>query len=228
MNTKMAGSALVAIAGAAVLLMGARTMYLEATPNMRGGSTAISRIANMADGSAPIGLTLLTQHHALLDCEQTLRSSVSLEIQYLSPDQRERLPKTCAQMARNIVARSPADSFAWFVSAAAAAAMSDPLALNADLERSQVTGPNEGWLASMRLELAENNLASLNASTLATHQQDMRIVAATGGYISSVARRFVLDEDFRQRMSAALENMTAKDQARFLSAVRAALNSPGR
>lgn len=228
MNYKKSSRTLVAVAGVAVLLMGARAMYLEAMPNIRGGSTALSRVASMPDGGAPIGLTVLTHHQALLDCEQTLRSSLSLEMKYLPVDKRDDLPKICADMASNIVNSNPADSFAWFVGAAAAAARSDDAKLNADLARSWLTGPNEGWLASMRLEMAENNLAKLDDNNLALHRQDMRLVAGTYIYMSAVARRFVLDDDFRQRMTAELKTMTATDQAHFLSAVRAALNASGR
>src|SRR5690606_33940252 len=153
------------------------TMYREAAPNLRGGATAIGRVAAMPDGSASVGLTLLSQHTALLDCEQTLRSAQSLEMRYLTEDRRQRLTDICADMAGNILARSPADSFAWLVAALAAAQRGDNDAFNQAFIRSYDNGRHEGWLANMRVTAAESHLEALLPAAMALHEQDIKLVA---------------------------------------------------
>ncbi|MGV8955669.1 MAG: hypothetical protein ACOH2M_31540 [Cypionkella sp.] len=218
---------LVGLAGLTIALMGAWTMYQEVMPNLRGGSSAITRVASMPAGDAPIGLTVLSQRQALLDCEKTLRLAHGFEMRYLSAGQQLRLPGICAEMASGVVARSPADSLAWFIRAAAATAMNDSELFNTALSRSQLAGPHEGWIAVMRVELAEHNFAQLDSHALAQHSLDLQLVAASNRYRWGTARRFVRDADFRERMTEELETVDPTVQRSFLSAVRRILTSNG-
>ena len=226
MNQRNTGQWPIALVGLAVLLMGGWTMYQEATPNLRGGTSAIERLLTMPDGEAPIGLTILSQHRALLDCEEVFRSERAIEMQYLQPVEREQLVISCGQMADAILAKSPTDSFAWLVRAAAHAAQDDNPGFNVALRNSQLSGPNEGWLANMRVQVAEANLTALTEETLIGHEHDMQVAATV--YSPTLARRYVSDEDFRIRMTKVLETMQPQDQRRFLAAIRAALTTSGR
>ena len=218
----------IALVSVTVFLMGGWTMYLEAAPNLRGGTTAISRLSAMPNGEAPIGLTVLSQHRALLDCEELFRSVRAIEMQYLSPAEREQLVAICGEMADVTLAKSPVDSFAWLIRAGASAAQGDNSGFNAALQNSQSSGPNEGWLANMRVEAGEANLASLSEETFTGHERDMQVAASIHTYASGMARRYVSDEGFRIRMTKVLEIMRPQEQRRFLSAIRAALTKSGR
>ena len=228
MNQYRSSFLLVAFAGLATALMGAWTMYQEIMPNLRGGTSPVTRIAAMPDGAAPIGLTLLSRHQALLDCDTTLRSAHALEMQYLAADDQRRLPAICADMASRIVAQGPADSFAWYIRAAAAAALDDSATFNTALNRSQLTGPHEGWIADMRVGLAENNLTRLDSQAMAQHNLDLQLVASTNRYRWRTVGRFVRDAAFRERMTAQLDALEPTAQRRFLASVRRILTASGR
>lgn len=228
MNQTIDGRWPIALLGLAVTLLGAWTMYQEAMPNFAGGRTAIARLAAAPDSDVPLGLTVRSQHSALLDCEMIFRSSRAIEMQYLLADEQDRLVSLCGQMADAVIAQSPQDAFGWFIRAAASAATGDMAGFNDAMLRSQLTGPNEGWLASMRVGLAEAHLASLDQATSDANLHDLQVVASTYIYAPTLARRFVADDDFRTRMTSVLETMPPADQRRFLSAVRAILTATGR
>jgi hypothetical protein len=228
MIRKYTGQWTVAVAGLAILVMGTWTMYVEAMPNFRGGTTAIARLATVPSGKEPIGLTILSQHRALLDCEQFFRSSRSLEMQYLPQSTRDQLPTVCGQLATSVLGRAPIDSFAWLIRAAASAEEGEEPGFNTALRSSQLSGPNEGWLASMRLEVGEANWSLLSADTLIGHERDMQVAASAYIYAPVVARRYVSDTAFRARMNKVLETMQPASQRRFLTIVRATLTASGR
>nr|WP_295884931.1 hypothetical protein [uncultured Devosia sp.] len=215
------------IAGVLAALLGFWVMYQEAAPNVRGGATAIARVANMPDGEAPIGLTLLSQHRALLDCEQVLRSGQALEMQFLSVADQQRLIDVCRDMASDLTELNPSDSFAWLVLASAAASRGDTPGFNSALLQSQATGPNEGWIASLRVTASERNYAMLSAEALSRHNEDIELVAG-GPYAPSVARLYISSVQFRTRMDELLKRMAPVHQRTFLDAVRSVLSKSGR
>ena len=216
-----------AAAGVLTALLGFWTMYLEAAPNLRGGSTAIARVASMPDGQAPIGLTVLSQHRALLDCEQVLRSGRALEMQFLPEAEQQRLIDVCRDMADDVAGRNPSDSFAWLVLASAAAAGGDAPGFNIALQQSHATGPNEGWIASMRVATSERYSALMSAEATDRHDEDIKLVAG-GQYAPTVARLYLASAQFRTRMGALLEGMAPADQRTFLDTVQNVLSDSGR
>lgn len=228
MNQIIDGRWPIALAGLAVLLLGGWTMYQEVSPNLRGGTTAIGRVLAMPDGNAPIGLALMSQHRALLDCELIMRSERSLEMQYLQADERQRAVDNCGQMAGNILARSPANSFAWLVKAATAIGQGNVTEFNDALLRSYLTGPNEGWIASLRLRMAEAHIDELTGEARDRHDLDLALVASDALLAAPLARQYLTSGPLRGRMKEVLETMPPADQQQFLRAVQTALTASGR
>lgn len=219
---------LITLAGVVALCLGGWTAFQESAQNFRGGSTPVRQLLAMADANAPIGLSIMSQRNTLMDCELALRSDRSLEVAYLSSEESERLLPLCRNIAANVAGRSPAMSLAWIVLAAAAARSDDMTTFNDSLVRSQLTAPNEGWLADLRLRQADAHLADLSDEAVAGYEGDLRVLTFDPYQIWTLARRYIADEPFRARMQVALETTPTVVQARFLDYVSQVLASEGR
>lgn len=219
---------LITLAGIATLCLGVWVGFQESAQNFRGGSTPIMQLLSMPDGNAPIGLSILSQRNPLMDCEVALRSDQSLELAYLSPEEATRIVPLCSDIAAQVTSRTPAMSLAWLVAAAAAARSGDMQSFNDDLVRSQITAPNEQWLARLRLRQADANLAQLGPEAVTGYEGDLRVLAFDPVEIWVLVRRYIADQQFRPYMQAALETMPSAIQAQFLQNVSQMLSSEGR
>jgi hypothetical protein len=211
---------LVGIAGACTALAGAYCMYAEAAPVLRGGTTAYSRLDAMPDGTASIGLSLLSQNFALRDCQIALNGRNSGIARLQGAEFRERLPQLCADMAENVLSRTPAQGHARLVLALAASHRGDMTALDANLRASQALSAGETRYARPRVVLAEANIAALSVDGTSRHQSDMLLLLRSGQGIWTLAQRYVDDEGLRTRLAAVLPLAAPEEQSRFLGAVR--------
>lgn len=216
------------VAAVAATLTGAWTMYQEAQPNLRGGNTAVTRLAGLPETGAAVGLSTLTQRQALLDCELVLRSNRAIALQYVDAEQRDRLPAICLGIADQITAASPANALAWLVGAVGEIAAGDAAEFNARLMKSYLTSPRELWLARMRTRIAEAHHGSLLPDLVPHHDADIMLVAASPGHNTDLALKYLRDGSFRTRMSTLLETMAPAGQQSFLHAVRGILAASGR
>jgi hypothetical protein len=126
----------------------------------------------------------------------------------------------CAARAADIVATTPTDSFAWLVRAAASVRLLANDDFNAALRQSQLTGPNEQWIARLRVDLAENYFSRLSAETIKSEAADLKLLASGHKGVAVIARRYVSDPDFRARITAIVEAMPQDRQVAFLNNVK--------
>lgn len=210
----MAVVAIVAIA------LGARTVIGESRLFLATATTAPGRIIDVAEGRGDIGLATQSQKAFLLDCSQTMTALISPPVLALTPEQRSLLAPTCRSIAQRAVAASPTSSFAYFVQAAAAAAMGDDASYNQSLQLSYLTGPNEEWIAEWRLLLVERQGERTHADLAAYHDDDIRLMIRSFRGITTIAAYFVGREAFRDRVTTLLDSLPPADQSRFLSYVR--------
>ncbi|CAN7280640.1 hypothetical protein LJR255_001330 [Pararhizobium sp. LjRoot255] len=127
---------------------------------------------------------------------------------------------TCGGRALQIVSVTPTDSFAWLVRAAASVRLLASDEFNAALRQSQLTGPNEQWIARFRVELAETYFPRLSAETVKTEAADLKLLASSERGVKLIAKRYVSNPDFRARITAIVETMPPDRQIAFLGNVK--------
>ncbi|WP_137152288.1 hypothetical protein [Devosia sp. FKR38] len=209
-----------AVVAVFAIALGARTVIGESRFYLATANTAPGRIIDVAEGRADIGLATQSQKSFLLDCAQTMTTLLSADVLALTPEHRSQLAPSCRTIAQRAVAASPTNSFAYFVQAAAAAALDDKVAYNQSLQLSYLTGRNEEWIAEWRLLLVERQGDRTNADLATYHDDDIRLMIRSFRGISTIAAYFVSREDFRDRVTTLLDSLPPADQSRFLSYVR--------
>lgn len=218
---------IIGVAGAGTVLLGAYCVYAEAAPIARGGDHAFERLERMANGHEPIGISGLSQNFALRDCNTALAGYRGLSMRLQDDAFQARLPGLCAEIAEQVLTRTPASGLAELVLAEIAAHNNDFAELDARLRASQALSPGEGHLAAARTALAEANIDAMSADGLERHQSDLLLLMRAGRNIWHVAQLYVDSEAARVRIAAALKLMTPDEQAHFLGAVRRLLDLQG-
>ncbi len=140
---------------------------------------------------------------------------------------RDRVADNCLQISHRIADAAPTSSFAHFVEAVALYEKSDYEAFNDAYVRSQVTGPNEAWIAQSRFYLAERAIFELSGTARRAHESDLATLAQSQFGLTTIATYYVRTPDFRDRITAIVETLPAVDQRRFLSAIKSAKRASG-
>jgi hypothetical protein len=116
----------------------------------------------------------------------------------------------------------PSYAYGWYSIAAFSFALADDERGLYALRRSQAVAKSEQWLTERRVQLSEIYLAQLDEAALASHRQDLILLAQSNRGVRSIARRYVEDANFRERITALVETLPDADQARFVANVRLA------
>jgi|Cruoilmetagenom7_1024161.scaffolds.fasta_scaffold00125_52 hypothetical protein len=133
----------------------------------------------------------------------------------------------CASGLEQIVRNSPGDAIAWSSLALIRAQNADAQGLFDALAWSRATAPAELWIAARRVRLAEPMLAVLSPADALGHHQDMLVLAQSLRGVRQIATRYLTDLEFRDRIVALVESLSAEDQVRFLQNVRRAAREAG-
>jgi len=208
-----------AIFGIVTLALGAWVLTQETETYLYNAGTALTSIDQRPEG-APSGLGISTRRDLLQECELTLRSSQSIELALQPNIDYARLRSKCADIAQSIAQNSPVFSLAWAVAAEAASQTSDWDAMNLYLKSSQLSGPNEQTIGRVRFEVADSNFDKLNADGRSLYDQDLEMLVRSQKGIPYIARRYILDDQFRSRITQVLETMNPADQRRYISTLR--------
>lgn len=228
MASKTTSGIVLAVLSLGLTVAAASAMYQESRVYLRNGLTSIERAREVAADSSVIGLSHGAMGIALADCTAAMKQSRSLEMQYLPVAERDALYSGCLTLASNVRSQSPANGLAWFAGAQASLLKGDVASFNTDLATSQLVTPTEQWIAEQRVQLAENNLAALDATALAAHDADLRMLVYGGLGLRSLAQRYVRDASFRERITAIVETMPPENQQRFLNSLRSVIRNAGR
>jgi len=132
--------------------------------------------------------------------------------------------QTCADRAGEIVAEAPSNGFAWLTRAAASARLLRMEDFNLALRNSQLTAPNEQWIARYRVNLAETYFAQLNPAARKAEDADLRLLASSERGVKLIAQRYIASPDFRARITAVVETMPPQRQISFLRSVKRAMD----
>lgn len=128
--------------------------------------------------------------------------------------------KKCEKVASEIIAAMPTNSYAWWVKAFAHAALGDEKQFNDSMQRSQLTGPNEQWIADLRVRFSEDNFALLSEASKAAHEKDIALLALSSSGAETVANKYISNPNSRERIIRIVEKLPAATQRNFLSRVR--------
>lgn len=192
----------------------------EASAYLVPGANSFERIVALGQDPEAPGMALSTRDFALRDCVRAVTRTHSLEARYLPADVLEALPDNCLAMANDLLSEVPSHSYAWYAGAAALAAMQDWGGMNQYLRRSQASGPTEQWIATERVALGERFSAHLEPATVAAQDADLRILVFSSRGVRLMARHYIANAAFRERITAIVETMTDAQQRRFLNVLR--------
>jgi hypothetical protein len=160
----------------------------------------------------------LRSEYALIEACYQASFSLSMMIQPLAT--RAQLMDSCRRRLSIIEERSPVNGFAWVVSAELDGYREDAQALARDLRMSISAAPYEQWLAQRRVEVVERYGNLVGSTTRADEDQDLAVLVASSRGIQFVARRYLQDAAFRDRVLAVVEALSETQQARFIAEVR--------
>lgn len=205
-----------------LVVAGSWVAYREAAPYFAGGILPQERFTALVEDSLRPGPSIASQRLVLTSCVDAI-TSVYGRIQ--PTERRGIVQERCLEIAEQIGATDRTDSLAWYVAALTASRLGRPPLMNGYIRSSQQTGPNEQWLAELRVALAEDNFANLEPDTLRGHEADLRLLAVSPAGVRSIARRYVDDAGFRERITAVVETMDPSVQRRFVDQVQAAVGN---
>jgi hypothetical protein len=146
----------------------------------------------------------------------------------LQPGERVELARlNCLETAEKAVAQMPSYALGWYSKSLFSYQLGQLQAGDFALVQAQQVGAHEQWIAEGRVQLAEDHFATLSPAALAGHQRDLALLAQSGRGVASVARRYVSQPDFRERITGIVEQLPPEDQVRFLNNVRRATQTLG-
>lgn len=208
----------------ALLVLASVSAFSELRPFVAGGGDRASRYQAYVDGTSVSGFSSFSQTLVLQDC---LKMVTSIYGRLQPQDQRTSVLENCRGEAAAITERAPTQSLAWFVQALIAAETDNPDTLNLTLAKSRLAGPNEQWIAEVRVELAEKNYDLLNAENLKGNDQDLLMLVRSNRGVRTIARRYIQKPEFRRRVADLVETLPEETQQKFVRNVRSTARQLG-
>jgi len=211
-----------AILSLALIASGAFMARNEAAAFFWGAGTPDEQFLGLADAQIITPASIQGSRMASSICLEALssvRSRISRE------DDRAVARNKCLSLLQNLVIAMPSNGHAWFVGAFLYFQAEDFENGNRWLLMAQRTSPNEQWIAEARVALAEDNLDKLTPITRDRHEQDLRLLVQSQRGIHSIARRYVENAGFRERITDIVDTLEPATQQHFVNIVRAAASS---
>jgi hypothetical protein len=203
---------------------GAAVTLLEARPFELVTAQGIERWQLLRRGVPEAGLSLRSDRNVLDGC---LAAITSVYGRMRSNEERLALADNCGRFAEGSAAIMPSNSYAWYLASLAAAQNATTAKFEEYWLLSAKTGQNEQWIAGLRVALLEDHLALASPALFEAERRDLAVLAMSRMGIASIARRYVSQPDFRERVVSVVEQLPPADQARFLAAVTEEANSSG-
>lgn len=209
---------LIAASGLLVAL-GGYASVLEAAPLFTTGPTANSQFEAWLEGRAASGLSLSSHVTLMNSCVLALTSAYG---RAQPTRHRLRVARACADYAKSATGSSPSFAYGWYVLALTSSIRAEWDTMNRAIQAAQVTAPTEQWLTELRVALAEDNFDRLEAAVARGQELDLALLVRSARGISSIAKRYVVDQAFRARITDIVEKLDPASQRAFIDAVRAA------
>ena len=207
-----AASLLVALA----LLAGYREIGASV---MRSPDVALRFEASLS-GAMPDPLSYAGRRQILLDCVEMM-NSVYARVQPASAFLQ--MAVFCKDEAARSMQSNPHYGFAAYVLARIAALEADWTQFNRMLRISQAGAATEQWISLERLRLYVHHAERLAPETFAARAADIRLLFESPAGISAIAALYRDTAGLRDLIGKEAESLSEEKQARFVEAVRAAL-----
>lgn len=192
----------------------------ESTAYRARGDTSIQRIAAIATADIGIPVTSPESTRLLLDCLAVAERRQSLTMRFQPPEMQDAIHQTCHDLAQTLSLRRPTSALVWFARASLAASDKDWDTFTLALGHSYETGASVQWIAERRAALAEDNLARLDTDLLERHHDDLELLVRSPRGIATIARRYLTNPEFRERIAAIVETLPDQTQIDFLRMIR--------
>ena len=202
----------------------AAAIFIETRPYGLFLAESVERWQDLRTETMDQGLSLQSSRAVLDIC---LSAITSVYGRMRSAEDRLALINNCGDFAVSSAAIMPSNSYAWYIASLAAAQNADMSKFEESWLLSAQTGQNEQWIAGLRVALLEDNLSLASAALFEAERRDLAVLTLSKMGIGSIARRYVSQPDFRERVVSVVETLPDADQARFLAAVTQEANSSG-
>ena len=202
------------------LSLGALTLRAEAGATALGaGSTRLPQFLAMMEQDLPLPLSVQGRRVLLENCEMALQATSPLALRFATDAQQAMVGPFCRALSEEVVAAAPTDAYAWLVLAMSQIRSGETDEASRSIVWSGLTGRNESWIAQQRFDLVQDHYAEISPAARAVGDADtVLLVPSSRGAV--VARRYVLDEAFRQRAEQLIEAQPEDVQRRFVSLIR--------
>jgi hypothetical protein len=204
-------------------LVGGYAGYAEVAPYLDSVAGPAQRLADLAAG-LPLPVSEASRAALVRECYAIATSTLG---RAQPTTRRVALLQSCRSMADEIWAAAPSVGLVPTLSAEFSADLHDKGRFNADLARSFLAAPNEQWLAEVRVQVVEANFDLASAATIDLERKDLSVLVRSRRGIASIARRYIEHPEFRERVTAVVENLSEADQARFVAEVKRAASEAG-
>ncbi len=201
----------------ALLVFGVAMARIEAAPYFWGSGTRDTQFETLR--STQVGLPASIEG-TQLSTNICLSALTGLRAMFRAEDARSMVRSQCLELMDEVVHAMPSDSYAWYAGALMQFQAGNIEEANRWLSMSQSTGPTEQWIAEVRVALAEDNFENLTPEVKAQHLDDLAILAGSSRGVTTIARRFVADPAFRERITSVVEQLSPEIQEQFLHDVR--------
>ncbi len=207
----------VGLLGFATFALSGVTLWAEQSHLFASGASVEERADAFISGQRQIGLATITQRWFVIDCRNT---TVMAYRSAMPTDKRREVAESCLRGAQEITASTPASSFAWVGAAHASVALQDWDGMSRYLALSYSSGPQEGWIARYRAELAQDNWLRLSGPYRDQSRHDLALLANNMvSYASFLAQMYVRHPAAREALTEVVEQLPPQAQRRFLGAV---------
>ncbi len=210
--------------GIGLLGLAGSCLYRESAPYGVLGGDDVSKWGALRNVVPETGLSIVANQFVL---DQCLAASTSLFGRTRASTDRASVLDHCMTAAKQSSNEMPASSYAWLIYGLTAGQLGRAAEFNDGIQRSWETGANEQWLAELRVGQTEENFSVAIEPTKAVERHDLAMLVVSQRGIASIAKRYVSDPGFRDRVVAIVETLPTPDQQRFVSAVKQAALSSG-
>lgn len=207
----------VGLLGVATVGLSAAAFWAEQSHLFASGASVEERADAFTSGQRQVGLATITQRWFVIDCRN---ATVMAYRSNMPSDERRAVAESCLRGAQGITASTPASSFAWVGAAHASVALQDWDGMSRYLAASYSSGPQEGWIARYRVELAQDNWSRVSGAYREQSKDDLVLLANNmWSYSDFLAGLYARHPATRQALTEIVEQLSPQLQRRFLAAV---------
>lgn len=210
------------LVGVVALLLSFYALARELPVLAYGDQRSIDTTVALVQGDLGGAFSFYGQKRLMASCVQGMTGRWSV----LAPlEQRRTLARNCLGHALSFAEATPVEALTWVVASRASFLLGNSEEMNRYLQYAWHAGPNEQWVAGLRVNLAQEAIGILSESNQRRHDSDLSVMVMSRNGISAIAARYWSDQVFRDRITRIVEAMPPEDQRRFIASVRrAAMN----